>query len=362
MATTVPPNGDVNPYGIAFVPPAFQSNGGPLRPGDLLIANFNNSDNVQGTGTTVVRVTPGGQTTVFFQGPPHPTGSTGLGLDTAVGVLNSGFVIVGNVPTSDGSAATIEQGSLLVLNAKGKLVETLASAKFLDGPWDLTVQNYSSFFAQVFVSNVLSGTVTRLDVITLPGFNPFVLDQVQIASGYKHEANAAAVVVGPTGLAFNPRTGVLYVASTDDNAIYAIPNAGITFQDAGTGTLVYQDNVHLHGPLGLVLAPNGNLITANGDAVNPDSNQNSELVEFTPGGQFVAQFQLDPGPGAAFGLAVRVSGDDIHFAAVNDATNEVDVWTVEAHGDQFATSSAATQNAIAAVFAGMEGNALHKKS
>jgi hypothetical protein len=329
VISTVPANGDQNPYGITFVPQGFQSQGGPLRPGDLLIANFNNGDNTQGTGTTIVRITPDGTPSVFFQGPPHPTGQHGLGLTTALGVLTGGFVIVGNVPTTDGTSATVEQGSLLVINAKGQKVETLTSSKFLNGPWDLTVQNYGPFFAQVFVSNVLSGTVTRLDVLTLPGHNPFFLDKVQIASGYTFRTDPAAVVVGPTGLAYNPRTGVLYVAATGDNAIYAIPNAGFTFHDGGTGTLVYKDDAHLHGPLGLVLAPNGDLITANGDAVNPDPTQSSELVEFTPTGHFVAQFQVNPAAGAAFGLALQGSGDDLRFAAVNDATNEADIWTLE---------------------------------
>ncbi|MGA2226803.1 MAG: hypothetical protein ABSH41_20390 [Syntrophobacteraceae bacterium] len=51
--TTVPPNGDVNPYGVAFVPWGFPS-GGPLQPGDILVSNFNNFNNLQGTGTTIV--------------------------------------------------------------------------------------------------------------------------------------------------------------------------------------------------------------------------------------------------------------------------------------------------------------------
>jgi hypothetical protein len=74
--------------------------------------------------------------------------------------------------------------------------------------------------------------------------------------------------------------------------------------DAGMGNLVYQDSAHLRGPLGLVLLPNGDLIAANGDAVNGDPNQPSELVEFTPQGKFVGQFSIDPSQGAAFGIAV----------------------------------------------------------
>ena len=89
---------DMNPYGVAFVPSHFPQ-GGPLHPGDVLVSNFNNSLNVQGTGTTIVRITPQGQQSVFFT-------STEPGLSTALGVLKGGFVIVGNVPTPDGTFAT----------------------------------------------------------------------------------------------------------------------------------------------------------------------------------------------------------------------------------------------------------------
>ena len=98
--STVPPNGDLNPYGVAFVPPGFQSGSGPLLPGQILVSNFNNSANLQGTGTTIVRVSSSGQPFVFFAGPPHPMGSSGLGLSTALAVLKGGFVIVGNVPST----------------------------------------------------------------------------------------------------------------------------------------------------------------------------------------------------------------------------------------------------------------------
>src|SRR6516164_9293151 len=59
--------GDVNPYGVAFVPRDFPA-GGLLNPGDLLVSNFNNNQNLQGTGTTIIKVTPTGQTSLFFHG------------------------------------------------------------------------------------------------------------------------------------------------------------------------------------------------------------------------------------------------------------------------------------------------------
>jgi hypothetical protein len=206
-------------------------------------------------------------------------------------------------------------------------VNTLANATFLDGPWDLTINDQGST-AQVFVSNVLNGTVTRLDVFMGDGsFHVFGVNQ--IAHGYSFAPNAAAVVVGPTGLAYNPFLDVLYVASTDDNEIFAILFAGHTNKDAARGVPVYKDDTHLHGPLGLALAPNGNLITANGDAVFAGGTQNA-LVEFTQTGQFVAQYQVDPGaPGAAFGLALSSDPLSLRLAAVDDNQNALDIWVVQ---------------------------------
>ena len=99
-ATTIPSNGDLNPYGVAFVPAGFPS-GGSIAASDLLVANFNNSSNLQGTGTTIVRISPSGGLSVFATSPL-------IGLNTALGVLSHGFVIVGNLPvTYPGGVATL---------------------------------------------------------------------------------------------------------------------------------------------------------------------------------------------------------------------------------------------------------------
>lgn len=320
-ASTIPTNGDLNPYGTAFVPQGF-AHGGVLNPGDLLVSNFNASSGQQGSGTTIVRVTPSGQTSTFYQGP------TGLGLTTALGVLKNGYVIVGNLPTTDGTGATAQQGSLLILDKNGHLVETLTNAKLLEGPWDLTINDEGST-AQVFVSNALTGTVTRIDLhVPTNGTKPTVVSETQIASGYMHRTDPAALLLGPTGLVFDNKTDTLFVASTADNAVYAIHNAKNRSSDAGTGKIIYQDPTHLHGPLGMVMAPNGDLIVANGDAVNPDPAHSSELVEFTQHGKFVAQFQVDSVTGSAFGIAIQTTGDQVRFAAVDDNTNSVSIWTL----------------------------------
>jgi hypothetical protein len=334
-ASTVPSNGDVNPYGVAFVPPHFPE-GGLLHGGDIIVSNFNNSANLQGTGTTIVRVNANGAPSLFFSNEAAP------GFSTALGVLRRGFVIVGNVPSTDGSGVcnkgpngepqNVGQGSLMVINRDGTLVTTLTSATLLDGPWDLTVRDFGSF-ALVFVSNVLSGTVTRLS-LRVDGDEHdgkvFVESETQIASGYEHRCDPGAFVVGPTGLALDPFRDVLYVASTGDNAIFAIDDASDRFADRGMGRLVVKDDAHLHGPLGLARALGGDLISAQGDAVNPDPNQPSEIVEFTKGGKFVDQFSVDPAPGSAFGLALEERLDGrFRFAAVDDGQNVLDVWDVK---------------------------------
>jgi hypothetical protein len=107
-------------------------------------------------------------------------------------------------------------------------------------------------------------------------------------------------------------------------ASFAISGARTTGGQTGTGTLVYQDPAHLRGPLGLVLAPNGDLLTTKGDGVNPDPTQASELIEFTPSGQFVAQLSLASGQGGAFGLSVTTSKHKLELATVNDVANTLD--------------------------------------
>jgi hypothetical protein len=316
--STVAPNGDQNPYGVAFVPEGFK-HGGLLQPGDVLVSDFNNSTadgNIQGTGTSIVRITPDGQSSVFFQD------STALGLTTALGVLKSGFVIVGNVPNVNGVAGS---GALRILDSNGNVVETLTNPTMLDGPWDLTVVDRGDR-ALVFVSNVLNGTVTRIGLRIPPHHGaPIVTSMTTIASGYTFGTNASAFVVGPTGLAFDANRDILYVASTADNAIFAVADAAKIQNSLGTGSVVVPaTDSHLHGPLGLVLAPNGDLIVSNGDAVNPSTDVN-EIVEYTPSGRFVAETPVDTTgtPGGAFGIALSSFHGRIRFAAVDDNFNSV---------------------------------------
>jgi hypothetical protein len=339
LATTVPSNGDVNPYGIVTVPQSV----GALRRGDVLISNFNDDVNPpggeQGTGTTIVQIPPGdmdqnaGDAPVFAQINPHALPGPcpgGVGLTTALAVTRSGFVIVGSLPTSNGMSSTAKAGCLLVLNSYGKVVETIAGGP-INGPWDMTAVDHG-FFTTLYVTNVLNGTVAatgpdpnnpgvvdhgtvvRIQLLTIPGVRPFVLDEDVIATGFAERTDPAALVVGPTGVALG-RDGTLYVADTASNRIAAIPDAPFRFFPATGGGRTVFSGPPLNGPLGMTLAPNGDILTANG--------LDGNIVETTPQGTPVATVPADPSGGDLFGLTLTPDQRAVYY--VDDGTNTLNL-------------------------------------
>ncbi len=319
LASTVPANGDVNPYGVAVVPRST----GNLHQGNVLVSNFNDHTNTQGTGTTIVQVTPGGQVSQFARiGNLGGACPGGVGLTTALSVLPSGWVIVGSLPTKNGSVSGA--GCLIVLDSHGMVRETF-TGHGINGPWDMTALDLGGI-AELFVTNVLNGTVAaggntvnggtvlRL-VITAVG-TPRLLNVTKIGSGFPERLDPAALVIGPTGdgLAAN---GTLYVADTLNNRIAAIPNAVLRLSDDGAGRTVSAGGA-LNGELGLAVAPGGDILTVN----SGDGN----LVETTPGGAQVVVKNIDKGGAGAgdlFGLAVKPDADAVYF--VNDGTNTLNL-------------------------------------
>jgi hypothetical protein len=323
--STVPANGDINPYGVAVVPVST----GMLHENSVLVSNFNNLFNLQGTGTTIVQVSPGGSVKQFAQiDATKLPGSCpgGVGLSTALVVLRSGWVIVGSLPTSNGLSATAQAGCLLVLDSSGHVVETLSGGD-INGPWDMTALDLGKF-AALFVTNVLNGTVaangstvtngTVLRIwLSIPEHGmPTELSRTVIGSGFGEKSDPNALVIGPTGVGLS-FDGTLYVADTLGNRITAIDDAVTRNSNAGTGKMVAGGG-GLNGPLGLAIAPNGNIITMN----SGDGN----MVENTPFGKQVAMKGVDVtgvGAGTLFGLAIRPGEPGIYF--VNDGNNTLDL-------------------------------------
>ena len=326
VSTTIPTNGDINPYGVARVPRTT----GNLVAGRFLISNFNNSGNFQGTGTTIVQIAADGTMSLFAQIDPTKVSCPGgIGLTTALVALRSGFVIVGSLPTSNQGTVFTGSGCLIVLDSYGNVVETF-SGHNINGPWDMTAVD-GGVIAALFVTNVLNGTVAaggsvvnrgtvaRLLLFIPDGRVPVLFNSAVVASGFPERTDPAALVIGPTGVAFDDDSGLLYVADSLDNRVAAIPNALFRFRSAGTGFTITKGGA-LNDPLGLALAPDHHILTANGDDGN--------IVETNPfTGKQVAVKLVDntggppPGAGALFGLiAVR---DGVYF--VDDAANTFDL-------------------------------------
>jgi hypothetical protein len=321
VVSTVPANGDVNPYGVAVVPRTLLGST-VLQTGDILVSNFNNSQNLQGTGTTIIRINQQGQQSLFYQ-------SQATGLTAALGILADGIVVVGSLATTDGTSATVQPGTLQFIDPRGNLLGAVSQQPYVNGPWGMAIHDFGGGAAQIFVSNVLSGQVVRLDVVYDGGGQTVAIrDTVTIATGYSHRFDPAALVLGPSGLAYDAQHDVLYVASSADNAVYAINGAGSATSAQGTGAMVFDDATKLHGPLDLSLTPTGHLIVANSDGSNVDPNQPSELVEFTTGGQFVGQYSVDANNGGAFGLNVTsLAPGTVRLAAVDDNANTLKIFT-----------------------------------
>jgi hypothetical protein len=326
IASTVPANGDVNPYGIARVP----KSSGSLVKGNILISNFNNGSNLQGTGTTIVQIAPDGTFSLFAQidanNLPGPCPG-GIGLTTALAVLRAGWVIVGSLPTTDGTSATAQAGCLLVLDNMGNVVETFYGS-LINGPWDMTAMDSGSS-ATLFVSNVLNGTVAgggnvvhggtvlRLTLNVSSKTAPSLQSMIVIGSGFSERTDPGALVIGPTGLGLDASAQTLYVADSLNNRIAAIPVPLTRDTSAGTGATVTQGG-SLNDPLGLTVA-NGNILTVNGN--------NGFLVETNPDGEQIKKILLDssgnpPGAGALFGL-IDVNGS-LYY--VDDATNTLNLF------------------------------------
>jgi len=344
IASTVPANQDVNPYGVAKV----QRSVGSLTQGHILVSNFNDSNNAQGTGTTIVDIAPDGSVSLFAQiNASTLPGSCpgGVGLTTALVALRSGWVIVGSLPTADGTAATAQAGCLIVLDNSGKPVETFFGS-LINGPWDMTSLDGEDR-AWLFVTNVLNGTVAangsivnqgtvvRINLRVSETKMPWIESMTVIGSGFAERTDPAALVIGPTGVGLSPNCGesdrddcrakwdreeepVLYVADTLNNRITVIPHAITRDHSAGTGSTLTSGG-SLNGPLGLTVTEGGHILTVNsGDGF---------ITEITAKGAQIAKTQLDnsgspAGAGALFGLIFEPERGVVF---VDDATNTLNL-------------------------------------
>ncbi|HXC88518.1 MAG TPA: hypothetical protein VNV18_00005 [Stellaceae bacterium] len=326
--TTVTTNGDLNPYAVIVAPVS----AGKIQQGDVLVDNFNNISNLQGTGTTIVDYNPATKKTSLIVKLPQQLAQCpgGVGLTTAMTMLKSGWIIVGSTPSTDGTTRTKGDGCLLVLDPNGRLATAWVGPN-INGPWGniATVDNGST--ATLFVSMagfdvpgpevrdpktgsqpvIDKATVLRLELTIPPGQPPQLTSQTVVASGFGQKADRDAFLVGPTGLAL-AADDMLYVSDALGNRIVAIADATTRTASAGTGRVVTEGGL-LRRPLALIQTAGGHLLACNA--------QNGQVVEIDPksGQQLYAQWididqaQSPPGNGDLFGMALTPDGRGFYY-------------------------------------------------
>jgi len=279
-------NGDENPYGLAVAP----ITSGKITQGDLIICNFNDSANVQGTGTTIEGLHPAvGSTPYRIAQDSSLTGCNALTLDPNDTIYNAAF------------ATNLDP----IFTSNGALVTTNANPAW-SGPFG---QIYSATtgpygHASVFESNANSGTVVRMDLSAGGVITAFDT----IATGFTPNTGAPVSILGASGLTYNPAGDILYVVDGGNNRVVSfagassIPPNGVTVSGTGFSGLsasaahVLYSGTPINAPVSAALLVNGDVIVGN----TADNN----MVEISPLGTLMATRNVDGGAtGAIFGIA-----------------------------------------------------------
>jgi hypothetical protein len=326
--STIAENGDTNPYAVVIAPVS----AGRIHEGDVLIDNFNNLSNLQGTGTTIVDFNPSTKKLSQLAQLPHqlPGCPGGVGLSAAMTMLKSGYIIVGSTPSTDGTTRTRGSGGLIVIDPNGKFV-TVWSGPNINGPWGNIASIDRGTTAIIFVSmagfdvpgpevrdpstgypiTLKKATILRLQLSIPDGKPPVITSQTVIANGLSQRSDKDAFLIGPTGLTLGA-DDTLYASDALANQIIAIPQASTRKTSAGMGKIVTKDGL-LRRPLAMIMAPNNHLLVCNGT--------NGEVVELDPatGKQICAQWidadqaQSPPGNGDLFGMAISPDGRGLYY-------------------------------------------------
>ncbi|TDG05312.1 hypothetical protein E1N52_25190 [Paraburkholderia guartelaensis] len=329
LINTVPDNGDQNPYAI-FVAPV---SSGTVKEGDVLVDNFNNAANLQGTGSTIIDYHPDTKQMSLFATIPRDLKECpgGVGLSTAMTMLKSGWVIVGSTPSNDGTTGTKGAGCMIVLDSSGKIAKVISSPNIND-PWGNMAVVDNGDHATLFVSNAGFGvggadgdppvfkqaTVLRLDLDIPSGQAPVLKSETVVASGFGAQADKGVFLVGPTGLALSADNKLLYVSDAIGNRINVIEDPLTRDTSAGVGRQLTADGL-LHRPLAMITTPQGHLLVTNA--------LNGQVVEIDPAAakQLYARWidtdkaQTPPGNGDLFGIALTPAGDGFYY--VQDDVN-----------------------------------------
>lgn len=306
-------NHDEGPHSISIV----KANVSPLKKGQLIVCNFEDSKGTPGNGTTIelLNSATGSKPKRFAQ-------STEVKGCSGVTVSSQSDYVYG---------AGLTSGELTPFNPQGVAQTPFGSP--LEAPFsDADVANKGLYAAEyVFTSDAKTGAIVSA------GANQYASDfYVQVASGFAVNNGSGLNVLGPTGVSYYAKKNVLYIADGVTNTVvkFTKPNDllvkneivvhanGTSFtclhKKTTCGKLI-KSGSPLSSPIAMCALPNGNMIVANGAAATGGGN---ELVELTPKGQVLDTEVIDTGSvPAIFGLASSGTTDSdtvIYYTDTND--------------------------------------------
>lgn len=350
LASTVDPiNGDANPYGLSITPANYNgldaaNNTAVLLPGDLVISDFSDKTGAN-VGTSLLRYTPSTNKISHYY-----TETVGTG-PVAIAVSSKGTTWIANYQphyANPADGAVSGDGNIVVITPDGTdfpspvgIVDNNSGSTFnpttnqFAGPWGqafgVKAGTTTPYF---FVTNVDAnmGWVQR-ESFTAPNFNKLTATTIAVLP----TATNVFDPTGPQGLVYDAKTDILYVASTADNSIWAIPNATTAGPSATPGIMVYS-GIPLNAPVGLTMNPiNGDLIVANqldNNLVEVAPNPQPQSATYGFKGILIGTKLVDTTPvntaagtgSGLFGLvAVKDSGGNLMVYYVDANTNSLNI-------------------------------------
>lgn len=308
-----PVTGDVNPYGLDIA----KVTSGKIEAGDLVVCDFNDSSNVQGTGNAILTLDP-----IVGSVPRSLVHSTEL----------LGCNALATAPTGPIWAASFADDNP-IFSASGALLNTLEG-----GPWrhpfgETFAPPFHGMSAPAFyVSNAGDGSLVRVTVLPGPAFR-FTI----IARGFPINGGAPGSILAPSGLNYESSDDRLYVVDGQNNALYAIDNVSqvdangimvhdlaFTGKDANRAHVIFH-GAPLNGPISSALLPGGNVAIGN----TLDPNGFNLMVEVSRTGALLDVKNVDTGAsGAIFGMvASGATAGTVKLYFNDDNDNTVKVLT-----------------------------------
>jgi hypothetical protein len=301
----------LNPYGLTVAP----ITAGAFTKGDLVVCNFNDKANVQGTGYTIVAL------------HPAPGSKPRLVSDDKT-LVGCNALALGSDDTIWAAAWTANDNP--VISSSGKLLINIKGPPF-DHPFGQVFAQPVSGSPGFYETNARgAGTVVRINL-----GSTFTFDV--IGKGFAINRGMPGSILAPSGLAYDASIDTLYIVDGTNNTVVAfdkvstIPNGGIIVEKDGmhfrgpsaSHARVLFAGSPLNGPISSALLPNGNL--AVGNTLNP-SGQNI-IVEIARNGRVLATRNVDKGAaGAIFGMvATGRSASDAKLYFNDDNTNQLRV-------------------------------------